>query len=230
MRLLPALLLNLVVAGGAVVIYDQVRGEPTTSGGGLDASTDLDDLRARIARLESDRPVELRSDGAADATLRRLEALEARLKAFEEKPTRTAPAPSPTDDADQPVARLEPGEPSTDEVERFRKLQKAARARDAQAKRTAYVKVALDKAGVRLSDTQRAKVVAAQAAFGERYNEIWSEAKSSSGAQGEDVDWTTIIRETNEVIQTEFASQVSSFLPQADAEAVAGALYPSRGK
>ena len=72
--------------------------------------------------------------------------------------------------------------------------------------------------------------MAAQAAFGDRFNEIWGEAKSGAAAQGENVDWGTIIRETNQTIQTEFATQVSSFLPQADAEAVAAALYPSRGK
>ena len=227
MKLLPALLLNLVVAGGAVLVYDQVRSPDAPTASGLEDGAETSDLEARLAALESSKPVALRTDGASESMLRRIEALESRLAELGRAPTSSEPAAdNEAPERRQPVAS---GDPSEDELERFRRLQKAARQQDRRDKQVQRIDNLLAKAGVRLSAKQRDRVIAAQEAFSPRFSAIWTEAKSNAG-DGRDVDWTTLIRETNQTIQREFSTQLGAFLPQADADAVSAALYPDRGK
>lgn len=229
MRFVPALLLNVVVAACAVVVYDQVRSTPPSPD--VEGAASVDELAARVAALEAEKPVELRADGADASLRRRIEALEAQLVAWAKRkavPSGETVGTRGVPPSGETVATR--GEPTAEEIARFRTLMNAARSEDRRAKQTARLEAALAKAGVSLSRMQKGRVLAAQEEFAPRFNEIWGESKSRAAQDGGDVDWATVIRDTNRVIQGEFARRVAAFLPTADAEAVASALYPDRSK
>ena len=233
MRFAPALLLNVVVAAGTVVVYDQLRAAPVASEVAGDRTVDVDDLRARIDALEAEKPVELRADGADASLRRRIEAIETRLAALGERtivPSGETVGARGVAPSGETVARAADDVPSAEDIGRLRVLLEAMRTEDRRAKQSARLEAALAKAGVRLSREQQDRVIAAQEAFGPRFNEIWGEAKTRASQDGGEVDWPTVIRETHRAIQGAFATQVGAFLPQADAEAVAAALYPDRSK
>ncbi len=60
-----------------------------------------------------------------------------------------------------------------------------------------------------------------------RRNQIWQEAKSRGAEQGSSVDWGVIISRTNEVIQREFADQISGFVSGNDAVLISERLNTS---
>ena len=228
MKLLPILLINLVVTGGAILIYDQTRPAPPAK---PVVELETKDITALVdavaAALEVDEPAELRGDGGQESLLRRLLAIEARIAKLGTAPAVVPDTADPAEEVATPVAPMVEGEPSDEELEKFRRLQKAARERDWMAKRAARVDKVLAKAGLTLSGKQRDQLIRAERAFNDRFNEIWGEAKQSGAAQGDAADWSTIIRETNQTIQAEFTERINTFLPQADAEAVSAAMYPS---
>ncbi len=233
MKILPILLLNVVVAAAAILVYDQLRSDDAAvrSSGpadGIDTS-----IEARLAALEKDRPALLKTDGIDPRVTARLAALERGLE------ERTAPKPKGVVDAahsteldaepsDGPPQPSQEGPTSPEEVARFRKLQKVARAADkAQAMRK-RVDQALGKLELSLSKAQRTKLAATFAGFQARRSEVWSEAKTNGAAQGSNADWATIIDETNTLLRGEFSDRVDDFLPRGDAERVAAALLGSR--
>lgn len=230
MKPLPLVLLNVVVAAAAILIYDQVRApEPKPAGASLTSGLDPS-VEARLAALERGRPALLKTDGIDPRVAKRLDALEQQMR------ERPAAAPSPVaatdDEAEQPdpLARpkLAPGDKaSPEDIERFRKLQKAARAAEKAQRMRKRVDLALAKLDLDLTEQQRSKLAATFAGFQSRRDEIWREVKTSAATQGGDVDWRTIIADTNATLRSELSDRVDDFLPRADAERVSGALLGS---
>ena len=112
-----------------------------------------------------------------------------------------------------------------DEVRRFMRLEKAARAEQQMERNRKQVEARIAKLGLSLTADQRTKLVHSYMGFQQRRNAIWSEVKASN--EDGEADWPTLIRETRQRIQGEFAERVSAFMPRADADAVASSLYPA---
>jgi len=224
-KILPALLLNVVVVAAGLFVYDHVRDGDSSGGTPVTVVGTDPVIEARLAALEQAGPAVLRTDGAQANLLRRLEALEQRAEA---KKTRLAPLPDSKREAEELGARKLSGEElSEQELARYRKLRSAVRADDKAAKQAARIDRALAKLDIRLSKGQRAKLAAAQQSFMPRYIELWGEAKTRAADQGDQADWKTVIAETGAVVQREFSDSISGFLPQADADAIAAALHPT---
>lgn len=232
MRPWSALLLNVVVAGVAIFLYDQLRSTTPGAPEGVADDAAREALAARVAALEAERPVELRGDGGMAAMRREAAALRARMDqiaaevGFPVAVETSEPAAKP---ADRPFAGGS-AEPTVEELARFRLLQKTARAEAWRTKQGARLDKQLAAADLRLTEKQRDRVLAAQAAFQPRVDTIWTEAKTGAAEQGETVDWAVLIAETTRTIQATFATELESFLSPVEAEAVAAALYPARGK
>lgn len=228
MKLLPVLLLNIVVAGAAVVVYDQVRSTDAPQGGDLDTATvDTSALEARLAALESREQPMLQAEGSDPRALARLEAFERRLRALETR-SPASREQDPEEEDPQPARELPimaaEGDPTPEEVSRFRKLQKASHRQVRRQKVSRRLAAVVDKLGISLTEDQQEQLVDAYADFEPRRSEMWQEAKSTAAAEGEDADWDRVIRETSSRIRRAFVDEIDDFIPSADAESIAGAL------
>lgn len=239
MKLLPILLLNVVVAGAAVVIYDQVSKDapaPTYE------SVDVTDagLLARVEALESarsDAAPMLQSAGADPRVMARLDELERRFggaaPAVDNQPTvadenvdggMAAPATS-TDGAD----------PSQDEVKRYRKLQQLARQQEREEREMARIEQTLKELEIDLSDKQKEQLGTTYRSFQERRTEMFRSAMTKAREMrdsGGTADWGEVMRETREAVNQEFVSKISSFIPSDDAVKISNSLNtrgPMRG-
>ncbi|MDF1700089.1 MAG: hypothetical protein P1V36_02885 [Planctomycetota bacterium] len=233
MRVLPLLLMNAALVGLALLAYDQLRDPAPAGGANLDDASALGALEERVVALERSKPVELRTDGGMTSLRQRIEALEAGLA-----PARAAAAVPSPETVGRPgvapsavtVARPASEEPTDEEVRRFRRLRDAARARERGDRERERLDKALAKAGIPLAPKQREQVLATQRQFAARRTALWSEAKRRGAEEGADANWPTIIRETNGLVRREFSTQIAGFLSQADADAVAEAVYPPNSK
>lgn len=225
MKLLPIVLLNVITAAVAVIVYDQVRDDDGPAHiAGPAQTVDLSDVERRLAQLEGAQRPALRAEGKGAIDPSQIEAIERRVDLLENhaKAELTA-APADTPSGDVPVAEAGTT-PSEDEVSRFRKVAAKAKALDRVKKVRGFLKKALGKIGVDLTDDQQTKLAAVMADFRERRDEIWSEVKQEVATSGVDPDWPRVIEDTNARIQREFTERVSEALPNADAETIAGAL------
>lgn len=233
MRVLPLLLMNAAVVGLALLAYDQLRDQAPAGGANLDDASALSALEERVVALERSKPVELRTDGGMSSLRQRIEALEAGLAtaraaaAVPSSETVGRPGVAPSSET---VARPGSAEPTDDELRRFRRMRDAARAKERGDKERKRLDLALAKAGIPLAPKQREQVLATQKQFAARRTELWGEAKRRGAEEGANADWPTIIRETNGLVRREFSTQIAEFLPQADADAVAEAVYPPNSK
>lgn len=225
MKTLPLLLMNAAIAAAAILIYDQVRSDDGPAHiAGPAQTVDLSAIEKRIAMLESAQRPALRAEGKGPIDASQIEALESRVDSLEQHAKDEyveAPGAAPSDA--EPVA-VGGTAPTAEEVSRFRKVAAKAKALDRVKKVRGFLKKALDKIGVDLTDDQQTKLAAVMADFRERRDEIWTEVKQSVAESGVDPDWPRVIEDTNARIQREFTERVSEALPNADAETIAGAL------
>lgn len=228
MKLLPILVLNVVVAGGAILVYDQLRTNDPAPVATSPARTPEVSIESRLTALERGQPTLLKTDGIDPRVAARLAALEQRMQ------ERPAAAPASEDgseaDAEAPLPRpglSTPDGTSPEEVARFRKLQRAARAADRALKMRKRIDKTLAKLDLDLTQAQRTKLAATFTDFQTRRNEVWGEVKTNGAAQGSNADWGTIIADTNALLRRELSERVDDYLPRDDAERVSAALLSS---
>ena len=236
MKLLPILVLNLVTVAGALVVYDQLRGEPEQAAPDLElAAPDITEIEGRLAALEAARRPQLQAAGADPRLLERLSVLEsaARLSTAtagpsREEPTPTANAPS-TAAGDAPAAAED--EPSAEEIRRFRRLRKAVQFEEAMEKTRARVHTALGRLSLNLSKRQRGKIHAAFTRFQPEIDRIWIDVKAQARATqkaGGTPNRGEIVASTTALIQQEFVKTINGVVASADAEAIAEGLLGGR--
>lgn len=232
MKPLAIVLMNVAAVVGTIVVYDQVRSRDPAPSSVVIEGTDVDvvDLRERLESLEAERRPVLTAAGTDPRVLARLEALERSIgpAAPIDEPTDAPDVEGrPSESADSGPLPSFDGEPTKDEIQRFRKLQAAVRRQERIEKERKRVGASLDKLGIAFSPTQREDIHTAYAAFQPRVDEIWSAVKTQAREtmmQGGQVDRATIVTETTALIEQEFASTLVEIVPQGDAEAVAQAL------
>ncbi|MHC5010503.1 MAG: hypothetical protein ACYTG6_06055 [Planctomycetota bacterium] len=230
MKFLPVLLLNVVTVAVAILAYDHLRSDVGRPGEEADdVALDPVAIERRLAALEAEQQPVLQGEGSEAVILRRLDALERRLQLLGEavgapglSAGATDPGSShPEDPLFEGVEDLAP-----EEVERFRRLQEAARRQDRIQRNQVRVNQAIDGTGVPLTPDQRGQLLEAYVEFEPRRIQIWGEAKARGQEVAGEAGWDSIIRETNLLIQREFTDRISGFLHQADAERIAEALHP----
>ena len=222
MKLGPVLLLNLVVVIGALLIYDQLRGD------------DPKPERTRT-RVENDGSLEQRV-GALEAARHEVVT---ETSAPEESTAGQAPVDGPA--APEELSPKEsalralgatPAAPSRLEIQRFRQLRAAVEREDRIERNRERVDGALDKLPFRLTTRQRERIHGAFADFEPRIDEIWTEAKEEARqtvAAGGKVDRQRIVTTVGEIIQKAFAETIAGVVDRpADAEIVAETLLPAR--
>jgi len=239
MKLLPILLLNVVVAGGAVVIYDQVsKDAPAPTYESMDA-TDAG-LVARIEALESAKAESspmLQSAGADPRVMARLDELErlfgGAAPAAADQPT--VAADDPGDGMAAPAAGTDGNVPGPDEVKRYRKLQQLARQQEREEREMARIDQTLKELDIDLSDKQKEQLGKTYRSFQERRTEMFRAAMTKAREMrdsGGTADWGEVMRETREAVNQEFVSKISSFIPSDDAVKISDSLNtrgPMRG-
>ena len=228
MKILPILLLNLVVTGGALVIYDQMQGE--SSGATYDMSgadpVAIADIESRLARLEGsgEQPA---LAGAADATLlRRVEDLEARLAGGPPRPRPGAMREGPEGDRPAggpgagPITSFsEDGEPSEADVNRFRKLMDAVREQQRVEREREQLANLLERLDITMDERQQDQYLAARRARQEKIGDLFRNMR-----RGPDVDREQVMEQINQgraKINEEFAVSLNKFLPSGDAAKLA---------
>jgi len=231
MKILPMLLLNLVLVGGALVVYDRMRSEPAPATIAMEGDADTADFEQRLRVLEVRRRPVLQSAGTDPRLVERLEAVEAALAArvmTDDRPgdggDRAGGAPS--QDAAQP-SLASADEPTANEIRRFRRLAEAVRREVGIEKNAARVDKAVDKLSLNLSRRQRRKVAEAFTTFQPRINQIWGEAKNrarQTAKEGGAVNRAEIVETTTALIQQEFVATINDTVSSADAESIARAL------
>ncbi len=233
-----SILMSAAIAVGAIGIYDHLRRseEPVSTEVAVEAP-DVGSLEDRLALLEASEEPLLTGRGD-EALVRRIEALEQRLRALESTSSSSAPTPAPMqEDPGAPSAATAPagskvdGDPTPEALERFRKLRGAASREDRRRYRHKQVAAALEKTNLSLAKDQREALVDALEAFQPRWNEIWSQAKTQAAPAGSETDWSRVIAETEATINREFADSIAEVVPhRGDAEVLSSALMRAGGK
>ncbi len=192
-------------------------------------SVDLEDLGARVRALEEKRRLESDAPDVLADLARRLGALERRVDTLPSEPEVAAAPPAVAIPGETTAKAVDANEPRSEDVERFQKLQDAAGRKKRERHHRRRIAAALESSGIVLGEKQTARLITAYGEFEARRNEIWSEAKQAGAAQGEAVDWPTVIADTQRVIVREFAESITPFIPAGDAEVISQALH-ARGK
>ncbi len=229
MKILPILLLNVLTAVVAIVVYDQLRDDSAPQDTVIEGSVDNSAFERRLDKLEARRP-QLETKGVDASIFDRLDALESVAR---------VPAPSVDPDAqpilegrpsmkrDEPFSSGADWEPTAEDVERYRRLRKAVERDDRIKKNAARVERALKKLALNFNDEQRSAISAAFTDFQPRVRQIWTDVKTEAQATiaaGGTVDRGEIVTSTTALIQQEFAGTLTDIVSHADAEAVAGTL------
>ena len=231
MKILPMLLLNLVLVGGALGVYDRMRSEPVPALQAIEGDSDTAGFEARLQALEAERRPVLQSAGTDPRLTERLAVVEAALAGRVTMDDRPGDEPdlagrAPSQDAVQPPL-ASADEPTANEIRRFRRLAEAVRREVNIEKNAARVDKALDKLSLNLSKRQRRKVAESFTAFQPRINQIWGEAKDRARQtvkEGGAVSRAEVVETTTALIQQEFVATLTDSVSSADAESIARAL------
>ncbi len=221
MKILPILLINLVVTGGALVIYDQMQGDKP--GGTYDMGADgvdLSDIEARIASIEArgDNAPGLATAGG-EAILRRLEALEAGNGSStadgSEGGMRTADAPAGSGAPSSGSYTAAEGDVSEEEINRFRKVMDAANEQRRLEREREQLANLLERLEISMDDKQQEKYLAARRDRQTKMRDVFRNLR-----RGEGVDREQMMEQINEgraKVNEEFAVVINKFLPSGDA-------------
>ena len=234
MKPVQVLLLNVAIVSVALVVYDQLRSEPTSQRrASASRSDNTAELEARLSVLEA-------KSRALRAAPRASSRLDAPAASEDGNAAPADAAPKKTPDGAKPTRGERPSkaatsdEPTKEEVRRFRRLREAVRRQESVKRNWKRVSNALDKLPVNLTEEQRELVHYKYAAFEPRIRQIWGEVKGQAkktAAAGGQVNREEIVTTATDTMQTEFVETLSEIVPhQADAEAVAEALLPALGK
>ena len=231
MKQLPILLLNIAVVLVAIVAYDLVRGDDPDNAPPPDSNVALLDaietLEARVAAIETAKLPPFEAEGANARLLARIEELERQAGTTAPLPESLPTEPPPGEQGSTDASPTISGEPSTEEVENFRKLAAAARQQERSRRIGLRVDAAVEEHRIALTADQRKQLVTALGSFEPRRTQIWGEAKRRGAAQGESVNWGVVIQRTNEAIVREFTEQISGFITGNDAVLLAETLNTS---
>ncbi|MHC4820545.1 MAG: hypothetical protein ACYTDX_02345 [Planctomycetota bacterium] len=228
MKTPAVLLLNVALVAMGLAAYHVLHSHPAPTEA---PRSDTSDLEARLAAMEA-RVSDLQRAQADPAPLPadhgdRVDAMEERLQALESDvmQNRERASARSAEGAD-----ANSSERLAEEVDvgRFRKLAEKVRREDMAKKVSAHVKKVVAKLDLSLTEDQNDQVARAFQEFAPRRNELWAEAKARGAEMGEAVDWTSIIRETNEVVNREFSDILSEYIAPADAALVSEALHSKR--
>ncbi|MDJ0523162.1 MAG: hypothetical protein QNJ90_13920 [Planctomycetota bacterium] len=225
MKLLPILLINAVLVGGGIVIYDQLRDEgPATSyeASGVDP-VEVQNLRDRIAALEGRTPG-LKATGIDSNLLARLEKLEGRLASRE--PMRSSapdqPSSSGSTDGGMAMPELAEGEePAREDVQRFRRMMEAAEQLRREERERERLLASLKDLEITLSEKQTDQLMTATRDYRRKIGEMWRTA--FSGARGPDGDREAArekARQGMESLREDFAVTINKFIPSGDAQKI----------
>ena len=226
MKMLPILLINLVVTGGALVIYDQMQGESRPVTYGMDGADPvvLGDIESRLMRLEEAGGGAPALAGAgSESILRRLEALEQRPSG----PAGSRPRPDAGSDEDAghastdgPILSFsEDGDVSDDDVRRVRKLMDAANEQRRLEREREQLARLLERLEIRMDDKQQEQYLAARRDRQEKMGTLFRNLR-----RGPDVDREQMMQQINEgraKLNEEFATTINKFLPSGDAAKLA---------
>ena len=224
MKILPILLINLVVTGGALVIYDQMQDEgPQTTyemGGGLDPVT-LTDIETRLDRLERDEGQPMLASDMGDSLRRRVEALERRAggsaavrPAGDEGSEGPSDAPSTASTGPGPIFSEESGI-TEDDVTRFRQLMDAANEQRRLEREREQVTNMLARLDITMDEKQKDQYIAVRR---DRQRKIMEVLRNRP--RGPEVDHEQVradIEAKSAVIRDEFSTALHKFLPSSDA-------------
>lgn len=228
MKMLPILLVNLVVTGGALVIYDQVRSDPATATygvGGAEAADPvrLADVETRLGRLENGAGQPALATGGDENLARRLDSLERALAGGGSPGGRPSPGPIAVEGAERPPLAAagdgggyeQDGGPSSDEVRRFRALMDAANEQRRTEQEREQLAQVLTRLEITMDEKQTAQYLDARRARQEATGELFRGMR-----RGPDVDREQVMEQINQgraKISEEFAINISKFLLPGDA-------------
>jgi hypothetical protein len=220
MKLMPILLINVVTVGAGIALYDHFKGEPEpaveTAMGGLD-TVDLAALEDRIMeRVNAGQPG-LKVAGTNPSVLARLDALESRASgapapvATESAPGETGSAPAGTFAA--PDLAGGTGEPTEDEVRRFRKIMERAEEMRRDERDLQRLDGMLTRLEITLDLDQKKKLLTAQRDFRRKVSETWRNAMRDGG--GRDA-----ARAAMDGLREEFTTEITKFMSIGDAQKI----------
>lgn len=235
MKLLPILLVNMLVTGGGLVIYDQLRDDAPAQTPSEDVELSLEPelIEDTTTRVEQ---AELIGSGT-DSLFRDLEKQKreiAELRGLVAKLVKSGgdisaieggtagPLPSmelpdlPEDaepeDFDERTIRVL--RQHLDEIERQRRQERVVEGINRQ----------LERLGVELSDTQRDDVVAATVTMRDKIRDVWRNAR------GLDEEGRAALREEMTKVQDEYKTSLYNFLPASDADKIVEGMGNGGGR
>lgn len=225
MKILPILLINLVMVGGALVIYDQMQsssGGATYDMSGADP-VDLADIETRLARLESREGQPALAGGGNESILRRLEALERSSPGAATVAAGDSGSAEPSSDAPSrpdsgPITSFSnDGDITEGEVSRFRKLMDAANEqRRLEREREALART-LEQLDIEMDDQQKEQYLAARQERRRMMGEMWQKLREN---RTPDTPREEIMEQMNagrDKVNEAFAITLNKFLPTGDA-------------
>ena len=221
MKILPILLINLVVTGGALVIYDQMQSEGDGTAYDMSApdGVELADIETRLARLEGTEGQPGLAGAGDETLLRRVEALEARAGTSPSASGSTGGSDGETmargPDGGPITSFSEEGDVSDAEVSRFRKLMDAANEQRRLEREREQLANLLDRLEISMDDKQQEQYLSARRDRQRKVGEMFRNMR-----RGPDVDREQMMEQINQgrtKINEEFAVTINKFLPSGDA-------------
>jgi len=222
MKILPILLINLAVTGGALVIYDQMQGEAgsaTYDMAGAD-SVAMADVETRLARLEKNTAAPALAGAGNEGILRRLEALEGSRADSGTRPSESgmASADGPAGSNAGPITTFsDDGDVSDGEVRRFRKLMDAANEQRRLEREREQLASLLERLEIEMDDKQQEQFLTARRARQEKMGQMFRDLRNNREPGGDREQFMTKINEGRAKLNEEFAVQINKFLPSGDA-------------
>ncbi|MDJ0976789.1 MAG: hypothetical protein QNJ98_20200 [Planctomycetota bacterium] len=236
MKLGPILLLNVLIAGGAVFSYHMVAGPaPATDNSGYEEDMSVDP--EPIANVETDYVEEPALQGVGDEVYRKkVETLEKELASMKEllaslQVKGGSAAPSGSNGSSMPALEMpivEEGEEdpefTEDTLRSFRAMMEQVEQQRRDERIQEGLKRQLDRLGVELSEDQEQAVMKATLSFREKTRNMWR-----SLPRGADDESRDKRREAMEGMREEYSKTVYSLVPAADAEKIVNSMGRGMG-
>jgi hypothetical protein len=236
MKIGPILLINLLLTGSALFVYDTVKGDPEPVRA---PAISMIDSGGEITDVDDSSPVELIGNGGQMA-LARIKAQEKEIASIKELLAKlqaggsartvvnedgtTSPAPMASLDLPDVVGDEKP---VYDEqlIKNFRSLWDAAEAQRREERITEGLQRQLDRLGVKLDDTQTKGVIDATKGMREKMRDVFTSMRgrgSDDGAREE-------MQASMEELRGEYSKTIYSLVPAAEAEKIVEGMSNNRG-